>query len=72
MALLRLILYFILFLIVVRLVRLIMKYMSSSKKTTIDDLRQEHNEVNQRFKDVEEAEFREINFDEQEDIDKQD
>ena len=71
MVLLRFILYFILFLIVVRLVRLIMKYISSSKKPSIDDLREQHKEVNQKFKDAEEAEFREINFDEQEDIDKQ-
>ena len=72
MILLRLILFFILFLIIIRLVRLIMRYMASSKKPTIDDLRQEHKNENPRFKDVEEAKFKEINFDEEEDINKQD
>jgi len=72
MVLLRLILFFILFLIIIRLVRLIMRYMSSSKKPTIDDLRQEHRNKNPRFKDVEDAKFREINFDEEEEVDKHD
>lgn len=71
MIILRLILYFVLFLIIVRLVRLVMKYWSSTKRT-IDDLKQEHKSVDEKYKDVQEAEFREINFDEQEDIDKED
>ena len=72
MVLLRLILFFILFLIIIRLVRLVMRYMASSKKPTIDDLREEHKNNNQKFKDVEEAKFRDINFDEEEDIDEHD
>ena len=49
-----------------------MRYMSSSKKPTINDLREEHKNNNQKFKDVEEAKFREINFDEEEDVDNHD
>jgi hypothetical protein len=49
-----------------------MRYMASSKKPTIDDLKQEHKDENSRFKDVEEAKFREINFDEEEDVDNHD
>lgn len=69
MAILRFILFFILFLIIIRLVRLIARFWSSSR-TTIDDLNQESRKVNPKFKDVEEAEYREINFDEEEDLDK--
>ncbi|MCG6913299.1 hypothetical protein LJE86_05230 [bacterium BMS3Abin03] len=66
----RLILYFLLFLLIARLVRLIMKYWSSSRGT-IDDLKQEQKSVDEKYKDAQEAEFREINFDEQEDIEKE-
>ena len=69
MTLLRFILFFILFLFIVRLVKLIMRYWSSSK-TTIDDLRNGQEQVNEKYKDVEEADFKEINFDEEEDLDK--
>lgn len=71
MALLRFILFFILFIFVVRLIKLIARYWSSSK-TTIDDLRQESHSTNPKFEDVEEAEYREINFDQEEDLDKHD
>ena len=72
MAVIRLVLYFILFLIVIRLARLIIRYWFSSKRT-VDDLRQEHKSANQKFKDAEEAEFREIKFkDPEEKEDKQD
>lgn len=37
-----------------------MKYFSSSSKPTIDDLKNEHQNVEQKYKDVEEANFREI------------
>jgi len=70
MALLRFILFFVLFLIIVRLIKLIVRYWSSSRPT-IDDLKQENKDPNQKFKDIEEAEFREINFDDKEDIDNQ-
>ena len=71
MTLLRFILFFILFLFIVRLVKLIMRYWSSSK-TTIDDLKNGQEQVNEKYKDVEEADFKEINFDEEEDLDKHD
>ena len=71
MTLLRFILFFILFLFIVRLVKLIMRYWSSSK-TTIDDLRNGQGQVNEKYKDIEEADFKEINFDKEEDLDKHD
>lgn len=71
MSLLKLILFFILFLFIIRLVRLIMRFWSSSK-TTVDDLRNGQEQVNEKYKDVEEADFKEINFDEEEDLEKHD
>lgn len=68
MALLRFILFFILFLIIIRLIKLVARYWSSSR-TTIDDLDQPSHNPNQKFKDIEEAEFREIDFDKEENID---
>lgn len=71
MIIFRLILYIVLFVLVVRLVRLVMRYWSSNRGT-IDDLKQDHESVDEKYKDIQEAEFREINFDEKEDIDKED
>jgi hypothetical protein len=42
------------------LVRLIAKFKSSSSKPTIDDLEREQNKKSNRFKDVEDANFKEI------------
>ncbi len=56
---LKIILFFILFLIIIRFVRLISRYWSSSKQT-IDDLKNRQREESKHFDDVEEADFREI------------
>lgn len=37
-----------------------MKFLSSSSKPTIDDLKNEHGSAKFKYKDVEEADFREI------------
>ena len=59
MGILKIILFFILFLIIIRMVRLISRYWSSSKQT-IDDLKNRQREEAKHFEDVEDAEFREI------------
>ncbi len=58
----KIILFFIFFMIIIRLVRLISRY-RSSKKQTIDDLKNQQREESIQFDDVEEADFKEINFD---------
>lgn len=55
----RIILFFILFLIGLKLFRMITRSLFSSKKT-VNDTNQEQNKKPHRFDDVEEAEFREI------------
>ena len=59
---LKIILFFILFMIIIKFVRLISRYRSSSKQT-IDDLKNQQREDAKQFEDVEDAEFREIDFD---------
>ena len=58
----KIILFFILFMIIIKFVRLISRY-RSSKKQTIDDLKNQQREESIQFDDVEEADFKEINFD---------
>ncbi len=55
----KVVIFFILFLLIIRLFRLISRYWSSSKKT-IDDLRQNQKKKSDRFENVEDAKFREI------------
>jgi nitrogen fixation-related uncharacterized protein len=62
MGFLKIILFFILFMIIIKFVRLISRYWSSSKQT-IDDLKNKQREESIHFDDVEEADFREIDFD---------
>ena len=58
----KIILFFILFMIIIKFVRLISRYRSSSKQT-IDDLKNQKREESIHFDDVEEADFTEIDFD---------
>ena len=58
----KIILFFILFMIIIKFVRLISRY-RSSKKQTIDDLKNQQREESIQFDDVEEADFKEIDFD---------
>ena len=62
MGLLKIILFFILFMIIIKFVRLISRFRSSTKQT-IDDLKNKQREESIHFEDVEEADFREIDFD---------
>ncbi len=45
---------------VIRFVRSLMKYFSSSSKPTIDDLKNKQRNFGKKYKDVEEVDFREI------------
>ena len=58
----KIILLFILVMIIIRLVRLVSRFRSSNKQT-IDDLKNQQREESIQFDDVEEADFKEINFD---------
>ena len=58
----KIILFFILFMIIIKFVRLISRYRSSTKQT-IDDLKNKQREESIHFEDVEEADFKEIDFD---------
>ena len=58
----KILLFFIFFMIIIKLVRLISRYRSSSKQT-IDDLKNKQREESIHFDDVEEADFTEIDFD---------
>ena len=62
MGFLKIILFFILFMIIIKFVRLISRFRSSTKQT-IDDLKNKQREESLHFDDVEEADFREIDFD---------
>jgi flagellar biosynthesis/type III secretory pathway M-ring protein FliF/YscJ len=62
MGFLKIILFFILFMIIIKFVRLISRFRSSTKQT-IDDLKNKQREESIHFDDVEEADFREIDFD---------
>jgi hypothetical protein len=55
----RVILFLILFLIVIKVVKMISRFLFSSKKT-VNDLNQQRSKKPQRFDDIEEADFREI------------
>ncbi len=55
----KVVIFFILFLLIIRVFRLISRYWSSSKKT-IDDLRQNQKKKPDQFENVEDAKFREI------------
>ena len=55
----RVILFLILFLIVIKVVKMISRFLFSSKKT-VNNLNQQRSKKPQRFDDVEEADFREI------------
>ena len=55
----RVILFLILFLIVIKVVKMISRFLFSSKKT-VNDLNQQRSKKSQRFDDIEEADFREI------------
>jgi len=55
----RVILFLILFLIVIKVVKLIARYLFSYKKT-VGNINQQRSKKPQRFDDVEEADFREI------------
>lgn len=63
---LRFILFFVLFLLVLRLVRLISRYWSTSRKK-FTDIHQQRTNSSQKFKDVEEADFKEIPTDKNDD-----
>ena len=58
----KIVLLFILVMIIIRLVRLVSRFRSSNKQT-IDDLKNQQREESIQFDDVEEADFKEINFD---------
>ena len=58
----RVILFLILFLIVIKVVKLIARYLFSYKKT-VDNINQQRSKKPQRFDDIEEADFKEIDFD---------
>jgi hypothetical protein len=55
----RVILFLILFLIVIKVVKMISRFLFSSKKTA-NDLNQQRSKKPQRFDDIEEADFKEI------------
>ncbi len=55
----RVILFLILFLIVIKVVKLIARYLFSYKKT-VGNINQQRSKKPQRFDDIEEADFREI------------
>ncbi len=61
----KVVIFFILFLLIIRVFRLISRYWSSSKKT-IDDLRQNKKKKPDQFENVEDAKFREIDPDKKE------
>jgi len=54
-----LIIFLIFFLLAIKLVRLFGSYISVTRKT-IDDLKEENNSIKKNYNDIEEAEFREI------------
>ncbi|MGB5847206.1 MAG: hypothetical protein WBH40_01895 [Ignavibacteriaceae bacterium] len=56
---LKIVLFFILFLFIIKLLRSISKYRSSSRQT-IDDLENQQRKEAKQFGDVEDAEYREI------------
>lgn len=58
----KILLFFILFMVIIRLVKLISRFRSSTKQT-IDDLKNQQREESIQFDDVEEADFKEIDFD---------
>ena len=58
----KILLFFILFMVIIRLVKLISRFRSSTKQT-IDDLKNKQREESIHFEDVEEADFKEIDFD---------
>ena len=58
---LKIVFIFILFLFIIKLIKLISRYMSSSKQT-IDDLANQQGKEAKQFGDVEDAEYREIPF----------
>ncbi len=58
----KIILLFILVMIIIRLVRLVSRFRSSNKQT-IDDLKNQQREESIQFDDVEEADYKEIDFD---------
>jgi len=58
----KILLFFILFMVIIRLVKLISRFRSSNKQT-IDDLKNQQREESIQFDDVEEADFKEIDFD---------
>ncbi len=62
MGILKIILFFIFFMIIIKFVRLISRYRSSTKQT-IDDLKNKQREESIHFEDIEEADFKEIDFD---------
>ncbi|MCZ6702830.1 MAG: hypothetical protein O6940_07285 [Ignavibacteria bacterium] len=55
----KVVIFFILFLLIIRVIRFISRYWLSSKKT-IDDLKQHQKKKPDRFENVEDAKFREI------------
>ncbi|GEM_PF-1230758 len=55
----RVILFFILFLIIIKVVKMISRILFSSKKT-VNDINQPRSKKPKRFDDIEEADFREI------------
>ena len=61
----KVVIFFILFLLIIRGIRLISRYWSSSKKT-IDDIRKNKKKKPDRFENVEDAKFREIDPDKKE------
>lgn len=61
----KVVIFFILFLLIIRVFRLISRYWSSSKKN-IDDLRQNQKKNPDQFENVEDAKFREIDPDKKE------
>ena len=58
----KILLFFILFMVIIKLVRLISRFRSSNKQT-IDDLKNQQREESIQFDDVEEADYKEIDFD---------
>ena len=60
--LIKILLFFILFMVIIRLVKLISRFRSSNKQT-IDDLKNQQREESIQFDDVEEADYKEIDFD---------
>ncbi len=56
--------------LIVRLVKLLLNYFSSSSKPTIDDLKKQGQKYANKYKDVEEADFKEINPEDEQKEDK--